>query len=212
MIDAQFELSAVEHVRLMELERSIENGLRTFVDVGMALLEIRDSRLYRTTHGTFEDYCRERWGMSKPHATRLIVAAEVTANLVPMGTIPTTERQARPLTVLEPEQQREAWRVAVETAPDGRMTAAHVESTVCSLFGKHVDGQRRFADTQEVDDRITTERVGIVVWELATGNEFTTAEVAELVNMTMQGAHILLAKLCRVLPVSLEDGIWRRME
>ena len=78
----------------------------------------RSRRLYRHTHATFEDYCRERWGMNRAHAYRLIDAATVAVNLSPMGDIlPTAERQARPLTVLEPAQQREAWQRAVETPP-----------------------------------------------------------------------------------------------
>jgi site-specific DNA-methyltransferase (adenine-specific) len=68
--------------------------------------------------------------MNRNYANRVIAAAEVTANLVPMGTIPATERQARPLTVLEPEQQREAWQRAVETATNGKVTAAHVQAVV----------------------------------------------------------------------------------
>ena len=31
------------------------------VDEGDVASEIRDARLYRQTHGTFEDYCKERW-------------------------------------------------------------------------------------------------------------------------------------------------------
>jgi hypothetical protein len=34
-------------VRLIELESVIETGIKTFVEVGNALLEIRDSKLYR---------------------------------------------------------------------------------------------------------------------------------------------------------------------
>ncbi len=77
------------------------------------------TRCPRETHGTFEDYCRERWGMERRHAYRLIDAAGVVSNLCPTGHIlPTTERQARELTALEPEQQREVWTRAVETAPN----------------------------------------------------------------------------------------------
>jgi len=117
--------------RLVELETTIERGLKTFVDVGSALLEIRDSKLYRKEHSTFEDYCRDRWNISRVHAHRLIEAAEVTINLLPIGNIlPATESQARPLTSLEPEQQREAWKLAVETAPEGKVTAEHIQETV----------------------------------------------------------------------------------
>jgi hypothetical protein len=62
---------------LAECEAIIERGLATFVEVGKALLRIRDDRLYRETHSTFADYCKQRWGMSKSHAYRQIEAAEV---------------------------------------------------------------------------------------------------------------------------------------
>lgn len=210
MIDTQFELAATEHVRLMELETEIENGLRTFVDVGNALLEIRDGRLYRQSFATFEDYCRERWGMQRHYANRLIAAAEVTANLVPIGTIPATESQARPLTTLEPDQQRAAWRRAVETAPNGKVTASHVE-IIAREYRSDAVALRQFPDGA-LDDRITTERVARIVWDLATGETFTTSEAAALVNMTAQGAHAMLSKLCREIPVTLENGTWRKME
>ncbi len=47
------------------------------------------------------------------HANRLIEAAEVVRNLGPIGPIPQTESQARPLAQLEPEVQREVWRVVM---------------------------------------------------------------------------------------------------
>jgi hypothetical protein len=37
--------------------------------------------------------------------------------------IPTNEAQVRPLTDLEPEQQREVWLQAVDSAPMGKVTA-----------------------------------------------------------------------------------------
>lgn len=88
--------------------------------MGTALLEIRDSRLYRETHSTFENYCRDRWGMNRRYANRIIEAAVVVENLGPIGpklpstgtdqlvSLPTHESQARPLAKLEPEQQRTA--------------------------------------------------------------------------------------------------------
>lgn len=121
-----------EAERLAALEQVIEHGLQTFVDVGNALLEIRDSRLYRTTHGTFEDYCRERWGFTRMHAGRLIAAAEVVGNIGVTNWLqtPATESQARPLAALPADLQREAWQRAVDSAPDGKVTAAHVARVV----------------------------------------------------------------------------------
>jgi hypothetical protein len=85
-----------EAQRLAELEVVIERGLQTFVEVGNALAEVRDKRLYRQTHRTFELYCRERWGFSRQHAYRQMYAARL-VSMSPTGDIPATERQARAL-------------------------------------------------------------------------------------------------------------------
>lgn len=79
-----------------------------------ALLSIRDGRGYRFEYGTFEEYCKERWGMSRPRAYQFIEAAEVMRNLSTIVDIPTNEAQARPLTQLndDPKLQRETWQRA----------------------------------------------------------------------------------------------------
>lgn len=123
-------LSEIERSELANHEAVIERGIGTFVEVGNALLAIREGKLYRSDYGTFEEYCRERWGMSKSHANRLISAADVMENLAPLGVKPVGEREVRPLTSLGPEVQREAWQRAVETAPDGKVTAGHVQRVV----------------------------------------------------------------------------------
>lgn len=119
-------------------EAIIRQGLNTFLEVGTALSAIRDGKLYRNSYSTFEQYCSERWGLSKTHTNRIIGASVVVENLTvavenltPIGVIlPETESQARPLTTLEPAQQVEAWAEAVETAPKGKVTAAHVSKVV----------------------------------------------------------------------------------
>ena len=88
-------ISPAEVDRLAELEAVVERGKMTFVEVGNALLEIRDLRLYRGAHGTFDSYCRERWGFSRSRGYRLIRAAEL-AGMSPVGDIQ-NERQARAL-------------------------------------------------------------------------------------------------------------------
>ena len=84
-IDRDTPLTAIETTKLNALERDIELGLKTFIKVGNALLEIRDGWLYRATHATFEEYCIERWGFKKSQAYRLIDAAEVVRHLSPIG-------------------------------------------------------------------------------------------------------------------------------
>jgi hypothetical protein len=83
---------------LAECERVIERGLKTFIEVGDALARIRDKRLYRDTHRTFEGYCRARWDFDASRARQLISAAK-TVTLVTVGgqPAPISERVAREL-------------------------------------------------------------------------------------------------------------------
>lgn len=130
-----YQLSEAESTELTNLETTIERGLRVFWEVGNALLTIRDKRLYRASHGTFETYCIERWGFTDEQARRLMRSSEVVANLQQTppigGVLPGNESQVRPLTKLkDPSQQRQAWQKAVESAPDGKPTGAGVAKAV----------------------------------------------------------------------------------
>jgi len=128
-------LNDFERKELDELEERIERGIKTFVDVGLALMEIRDRRLYRQDFDTFEGYCQNRWGFVRRQADRLIEAANIVENLRPIGLIlPSVESQARPLTSLPLDQQIQAWKVAVDTAPETGITAAHVQKVVDEII------------------------------------------------------------------------------
>lgn len=114
-------------------EATIEKGRKTFVEVGKALAKIRDGKLYRETHTTFEAYCKERWAWSRVRAHQLIESAEITETLTTVNTtLPTTERQARPLAKLPAADQPAAWDRANELAEEeGKsVTARHVEVAV----------------------------------------------------------------------------------
>lgn len=116
-----------------ELERCevvIKQGLQTFIEVGQALMTIKEKRLYRIGFKTFEDYCIERWSISRIRAFQLIEAANVISGLLTMVDIlPQSERQVRPLTSLEPEIQKEVWTEVVKTHGDN-ITAAKVQEVV----------------------------------------------------------------------------------
>lgn len=95
-------IETLQTKRLQELEQKIEAGLQTFVEVGKALMEIRDSRLYLENHNTFEDYIKVRWGWTRDWAYKQIAAAEV------IGNVDTClhRGQASMLAPLSPEDQR----------------------------------------------------------------------------------------------------------
>ena len=98
-------------------------------------MEIRERKLYRIEGEkvTFEAYCRDRWKMSIRYADKIMLAAETADNIknnTPTGVYPTKERQVRPLTKLEPEQQPTAWKRAVEDRGRGQPTAKQVQEAV----------------------------------------------------------------------------------
>lgn len=102
-------LSDPEREQLASCEATIEQGLATFIAVGNALMTIRDSRLYRQGFASFEDYCRQRWGMSRPRAYQLIDAASVSTVVDTAN-----EAQARELAPLKSDEGEilTAWRDA----------------------------------------------------------------------------------------------------
>ena len=92
--------------RLAELEKTIARGKKTFVEVGLALAEIRDLRLYRRDYSGFAEYCREKWGWEKAYANHVIRAADVVKGLPgETATMVANERAARELGKAEPEER-----------------------------------------------------------------------------------------------------------
>lgn len=164
-----------ESVRLCELERIIQRGKDTFVEVGTALAEIRDAKLYKPKQ-TFEEYCKDRWDFSYRRAVQMIEAAATVKNMNNCSpSAPKTESQARPLAKLPAEQQPSAWERAQEIAAEESkpVAARHVEAAVLEVMPKDepeplvVDGT---ADDQQPARRPhikVIEDEGMNIWLLA---------------------------------------------
>ena len=129
-------LTSQERNELSRCEGFIERNLQTLFEVGKAFAQIRDAKLYRETHKTFEEYCVERWKISRPRAYQLIDASVVQENLstnvdkaLPL---PTNESQTRALKHVPDEKQPELWTKAVERnngrAPTGRQIVQVIET------------------------------------------------------------------------------------
>jgi len=131
-------LTKTETKSLSSYEQVIERGLSTFVDVGNALMAIREGKLYRKEYKTFDAYCLDRWEFKRQNAYQLMDAASVVENVRQGVQIapPTCEKQARPLAKLPALDQAEAWTQAVEHAEsEGRkVTAKDVESVVAEMM------------------------------------------------------------------------------
>ena len=127
-------LNQDERTELDHCETVISMGLSTFIKVGEALLTIRDHRLYREDFSTFDDYCRDKWGIASSRARQLMGANETVQDIksVTNGNtfLPTNERQTRPMARLTPNEKGLVWEKAVEKAGDKLPSGKLIERIV----------------------------------------------------------------------------------
>lgn len=141
-------LSIQEGRRLEQLENIVFEGFKADLKRGIALFEIQERKLYREKSATFEKYCSDFFDLARRRAYQLISAAKVIENVNNcsqkdgagdvIDMVPLNEAQARPLTGLRPEQQVIVWRAAVDSAPNGKVTASHVNKVVKQYLGEKI--------------------------------------------------------------------------
>jgi hypothetical protein len=129
------ELSEEEQQERERLEKQIVDS---FYQAGVALRELRDRKLFRSTHRTFEEYAKNILGFTRIRLYQLIGAAQVYENIrenvnAPLTLLPTTEYQCRSLVKLSQEEQVEAWKIAVDLAGEKIPTSAAVRQAVLEI-------------------------------------------------------------------------------
>ena len=120
----------MQQYRLKHLETIIARNQYRFYEIGQALLEIRDSHLYKQALFTsFEAYARSRWDIGRSQVYRLIDAYSVINNLSPIGDrLPGNETQTRPLVPLSPPEQRKIWQEFLNTKIE--VTARNIQKFI----------------------------------------------------------------------------------
>lgn len=169
-------------------EAVIERGLNTFVEVGAALAAIRDGRLYRDTHGTFEDYCQERWSLTRRHVNRLVAASEVVREMGPTGPIPppTSERHARELAHVDEDDRQDVW-LETNRRTNNRPTAAVVREVAREIADRVADQLPGIVDEVAEGERRITEaaaRINPDRWEDRLGTQHTAAIIRAVEALT----------------------------
>jgi hypothetical protein len=126
-------LTDAERTERDQLEQVVSAGVMSFIEVGNALLTIADKRLYRETHGSFEPYCREKWGMSARRAYQLCEAAKTVSDVnncsqsdpeLRNNVSQLNARSASELAKVEPEKRAEVLKKAKAT---GKITAKSIK-------------------------------------------------------------------------------------
>ncbi|MHB8522249.1 MAG: hypothetical protein ACYDH9_16030 [Limisphaerales bacterium] len=182
------DLSPAEKTDLRRDEAIIRRGFGTFYAVGKALAEIRDRRLYRQTHHTFEGYCRSRWEMTVRRAHQLCGAAEVIDSLQKVNNcshstgatdadqpatatnqVPTNEAQARVLSTLPPAERLLVWQQAVAVAPEGKPTARLIQRIIRERASAQPPAAADAPTDQPDSDRDREESFLVIVLDHADG-------------------------------------------
>lgn len=143
-------LTQEERHHLKRCEKTIRDGLGTFVAVGSALMEIRDARLYRQSHPSFEAYVHSVLALTRPRAYQLIDSAQVMRDLSTIGDIsmlPRNEGQARELCRWKtPQERAEKWKSVLEAAKGQPVTARFIrQALVNPEEAAPEDARRRIA-------------------------------------------------------------------
>jgi hypothetical protein len=127
-------LTSGEKTLKVELEAVVQAGLDEFLRVGNALATLRNKRLFRTEFATFEEYCRNKFGLARSSADSLIRSAQTAEVLLEAGIeLPpnTTATLMKPIASLPGEELKVAcWEFAQSLAPARGVTEPLVSRLV----------------------------------------------------------------------------------
>jgi len=125
-------LSKQEAERFAECEHTIEGVRQSVYLAGLALITIRDERLYRENHSTFEDYVCKRWKRSRGRAYQMIDQAEISRRLSNMldTTIILNHRQTQLLKPFSDDEKATLWEQARANSADGEVSARQLKVVV----------------------------------------------------------------------------------
>lgn len=209
-----------------EARQCADDIRRGMADVRHLLLDFHEREGWRALgYESWRECAMTEFGYGQSHVYELLNAARVERNISAAAEKPLPERQLRPLAPLEPSAQREVWQRAIDTAPEGRVTAKHVEQTVIEwksdnrteLGGrgdKHIDTLPASPYPPPIGDGdipdTVTLRVARVVYLLTMGRHMLLSEIASITGLTENGAWRLMNRLAggHHVPVTEYNGKW----
>lgn len=179
---------------LSELEEVITKAACAFVFAGLALAMIREEKLHREAgYGTFEKYCKERWGFSRQRAYQLIGGAEIAVHLSTLVDIapPANEVQVRPLVGRALDEAVKIWKLANDMAAGALVTGSLVKKAIKCLFPE--DPGPDITDSELFERVLRAWRRFIECYSHTEGFDLSPAEKARLAS-AMQELAGLAAK------------------
>ncbi len=138
--------------RFEVLDATVKKGMAFFVEVGQALMEIRDKKLYKHEFKTFAEYTQERRGITSRRAYQLIDAAGVMANLKKVKHVthlPKNERQALALIPVPPKNRAAVMEVVVKKSNGTPITAKVIKEAAKPFKEKKKEKPKVYAAAKE---------------------------------------------------------------
>ena len=122
--------------RFYTLAKIVDDGLDSFVRVGKALMELRDKATYKAIgYKSFEDMCRQCFGMSRDTAYKTISAANLADKMYSIVYIP-NEGTARELVSIKDETvQLAVAKRASEMAKGEAISSVEVKAAKAEIIG-----------------------------------------------------------------------------
>jgi hypothetical protein len=188
-------LTHEERESLAKCEAAIETLQFAFWAAGKALQIVRDGRLYRASHPTFDAYVEERWQMSRNYANKLIRTwriAEALFEYESNGLVP--------IGAAKKVNQAQVWELVPAAETWSAQAAADIYRTVLEVDGVPVTAQVlkgvvRALPSGEYDRE---EVAGCVRAYLATLSEETEEEPPAVAETLSAEAHRIRGILTRV--------------
>ena len=153
-------LTSAERAELSELESCIQRGMSSFIEVGNALLRIRERELFRATHATFTEYVEERWGMGGRSARRTISSAQVAQRLAILTDVKVENvSQARVLDeVVKKSSPKVAAEILEETVGQGKGKALDIQAAAEARGIEIIGSNQRARRVKEIASADPKER------------------------------------------------------
>ena len=112
--------------------------------------------------------------------------------------LPKNEGQARALLRIPEEKRAEIWQQAVETAPEGKITAKHIQQTVAQASGEEVVKKVKQTKESVKKDKVLSESFTMAFQRLLDeleqakkGNYKTTSRERQLLSIWRRGSGFL---------------------
>lgn len=137
------DLLAVNQMTADEARRCVSDINSGLVTIRVRLLDLYEREGWKALgYLSWRDCATNEFDFSQTRVYELLAAAEVERDISDVSAIAETstihrfipEGVLRPLADLEPEERRDVWKMAEASAPNGKITAAHVQAVKASYW------------------------------------------------------------------------------